>query len=132
MVKPQVESELERSFYSYWSAYYGIALPVLQHRFHPTRKFRFDFAWPRSKVAVEVQGMGVGHCSLQGMTQDYDKHLEALLLNWKIVYLTSKHLSPRNIQEVCDKVAQLLNVTRSAIYVPLSRRKQPGGSNARI
>lgn len=119
---PKMDSELERTFYAYWSAYYGEALPVTQHRFHPSRKFRFDFAWPSAKIAVEVHGQGPGHFSLTGMTQDFDKHLEALALNWRIVYLTSKHLSPRKIPDVCEKIAALLQVSRSNIYIPLSRR----------
>lgn len=30
--------------------------PVTEHRFHPTRKWRFDYAWPDRKVAVEIDG----------------------------------------------------------------------------
>ena len=28
-----------------------------EYRFHPTRKWRFDFAWPDWKIAVECDGM---------------------------------------------------------------------------
>lgn len=31
-------------------------MPVLEHRFHPERKFRFDFAWVDLKVALEIEG----------------------------------------------------------------------------
>ena len=30
--------------------------PELEYRFHPFRKWRFDFAWPEQKVAVEMEG----------------------------------------------------------------------------
>lgn len=30
--------------------------PTREYRFHPVRKWRLDFAWPRVKVAVEVDG----------------------------------------------------------------------------
>ena len=35
---------------------FGIAEPVYEYKFHPTRRWRFDLAWPDKKVAVEVQG----------------------------------------------------------------------------
>ena len=36
-------------------------LPLLpaaqkQYKFHPTRRWRFDYAWPEAKLAVEVDG----------------------------------------------------------------------------
>ena len=51
------QSELERTF-----AYYYNLLAVdapqyeLEFQFLPGRKYRFDFAWPVSRVAVEIQG----------------------------------------------------------------------------
>jgi very-short-patch-repair endonuclease len=124
MAKQEMESELERTFYCYWSTYYPLALPALQYRFHPSRKFRFDFAWPRSKLAVEIQGFGPGHFSLQGATADYDRHIEALKLNWKIIYLTSKHLDPRRISDICEEIASLLSINKTQTgYVPLARRR---------
>ena len=27
-----------------------------EYRFHPTRKWRFDYAWPENKIALEVEG----------------------------------------------------------------------------
>jgi len=41
------------------SAYYkseGLPAPVFEYRFHPSRKWRFDIAWPERRVAVEVEG----------------------------------------------------------------------------
>ena len=29
---------------------------VREHRFHPTRRWRFDFAWPKLLFAVKVYG----------------------------------------------------------------------------
>src|SRR6187551_2874790 len=33
-----------------------IAEPVPEHRFHPTRKWRFDYAFPIAMLAVEIEG----------------------------------------------------------------------------
>src|SRR5690606_39740371 len=30
--------------------------PVREYRFHPERRWRFDFAWPDLRVAAEVEG----------------------------------------------------------------------------
>jgi len=34
----------------------GLPEPVVEHLFEVGRKFRFDFAWPAQRVALEVQG----------------------------------------------------------------------------
>jgi hypothetical protein len=72
-----------------------------QHKFHPTRKWRFDFAWDidhtmydfgRKKIAVEVQGgvwSGGGHVTGSGYTKDCEKLNEAQILGWDVLYITS-------------------------------------------
>jgi len=30
--------------------------PIREYKFHPVRKWRFDFAWPKIKLAVEIDG----------------------------------------------------------------------------
>ena len=34
----------------------NLPAPVPEFRFHPERKWRFDFAWPEHKIAVEQEG----------------------------------------------------------------------------
>src|ERR1700759_2223995 len=64
--------------------------------FHPTRKFRFDYAWPLSKVALEIQGgewMGKsGHKTAFGMQRDCEKGSEALMLGWRVVHATGRQV----------------------------------------
>lgn len=69
--------------------------------------------------------MGAGHCSLVGMTADYDKLLAALLMGWKVVYLTNKHLSQERSEDVCHDIAKLLGIytEQPKGYIPLHRRK---------
>jgi hypothetical protein len=61
------------------------------------------------------------------MTGDYDKLLAALLRGWRIVYLTTTHLSPRRIDDVCVDIAKLLGVVTpiASGYVPIHKRKLP-------
>ncbi len=72
----------------------AVSLPfVREHRFHPTRRWRFDFANKERKLAIEVQG-GLwlkkgGHTSGKGVTRDIEKYNEALRLGWMILYATA-------------------------------------------
>lgn len=66
---------------------------VREFRFHDTRKWRFDFAWPDIKLAVEIQG-GIwlggrgAHTSAKGVARDSEKLLEAVMLGWRVIPAT--------------------------------------------
>jgi len=73
----------------------GLELPVYEHRFHPTRKWRFDIAWVDSKVAIEVQG-GIWtkgrHSRGKGQLNDMEKFNNAQLLGWTLFLVTPQQL----------------------------------------
>lgn len=79
----------------------GLPEPQLECRFHPQRKWRFDFAWVNVSedlwipVALEVQG-GIwiqgGHNRGAQMLKDYEKYNEAAALGWRILYVQPKDL----------------------------------------
>lgn len=58
-----------------------------EHRFHPDRKWRFDFAWPSQRVAVEVDGSG--HQLFGTADNDNEKLNEAARLGWRILRFRS-------------------------------------------
>jgi very-short-patch-repair endonuclease len=63
-----------------------------EYRFHPTRKWRFDFAWPSRKLAVEIEGgtwVRGRHGSGVGVYNDAEKYNEAALLGWTLLRVTS-------------------------------------------
>jgi very-short-patch-repair endonuclease len=63
-----------------------------QFRFHPTRRWRFDFAWPKEMVAVEVQGgtwSGGRHVRGAGFELDRHKINSASILGWMVLEVTS-------------------------------------------
>jgi len=69
--------------------------PEQEHRFHPTRRWRLDFAWPELKVGVEINGgiwVNGGHSRGSGVTKDIEKSNEAKRLGWTIYTFTDKHL----------------------------------------
>jgi very-short-patch-repair endonuclease len=65
--------------------------PIREYKFHPTRRWRFDFAWPAYKIALEIEG-GVWirgrHTRGQGFTSDCQKYTEAALLGWMVLRVT--------------------------------------------
>jgi very-short-patch-repair endonuclease len=67
--------------------------PVLEHRFHPVRRWRFDVAWPDRLLALEVDGGGwiAGHHSRgQGIEDDAEKQSTAVSLGWRVMRLTPR------------------------------------------
>lgn len=58
---------------------------VPEYKFHPTRKWRFDYAWPDMKIALELEGFGGGHQFNKGFRKDLDKYGEAWALGWRVL-----------------------------------------------
>ena len=65
----------------------GIDPPAREHRFHPTRNWRFDYAWPDLQLAVELQGFG--HHQLNRYFSDVEKFNAAMLAGWHIYLVTT-------------------------------------------
>lgn len=69
----------------------GLPEPEREYRFHPTRRWRFDFAWPDSMLAAEVEG-GVWsrgrHTRGKGFVADCIKYNQAVMMGWAIVRFT--------------------------------------------
>lgn len=69
----------------------GLPAPEREYRFSPHRRFRFDFAWPAVKVALEVDGgtwIGGRHTSGAGYQRDVEKMNLAALTGWLVVRAT--------------------------------------------
>lgn len=71
----------------------GLPAPVYEHRFHPTRKWRFDLAYPRRRIAVEVEGgtwIQGRHNRPAGFEADCEKYSEAAIEGWRLIRVTGK------------------------------------------
>lgn len=69
----------------------GLPAPEREHRFHPTRRWRFDYAWPKPKVALEYEGTGGAksrHMTFTGYANDCEKYNEAAILGWRVIRVT--------------------------------------------
>ena len=69
----------------------GLPAPETEYKFHPERKWRYDYAWPDAKVALEVEGgvwSGGRHTSARGFLKDMEKYNAAAALGWKVLRTT--------------------------------------------
>lgn len=82
-------SKAEDEFAAAWSEAVAGWEPERQWRFHPTRKWRLDFAWPSVKLAVEIDGVGYGHHSIAGKKADCEKHNAAVAMGWTLMRYVS-------------------------------------------
>jgi len=92
---------------------------VREHRFHPTRRWRFDFAIPDLMLAIEVEGvtsygqnkdgsMKLGrHQNAKGYTEDCIKYGEAMMLGWTVYRCTPALVSDRRAIETILKLIEL-------------------------
>lgn len=104
-------SKLEAKFMRSISRF-NLRQPERQYRFHPIRRWRFDFAWPDKKLAVEIDGgvwVGGRHVRGGGFIKDCDKLNEAAALGWRVLRFTSHHLTDAAIIETINLVARCLN-----------------------
>ncbi len=68
-----------------------------EHRFHPTRMWRFDFVLlpVERRIAVEIHGgtwVHGKHSRPLGQDADMRKHNEALALGWRVIAVSTDHV----------------------------------------
>lgn len=89
-----------------WRAY-GLETPEKEYRFHPTRKWRFDFAWPKERVALEIEG-GIwtrgAHVRGAHFLSDCEKYNTAALLGWRVFRFTPEQLNKGDVYLFLEKV----------------------------
>ena len=83
----------------------GLPEPVKEFRFHPHRLWRFDYAWPELRLALEVEGgvfarKGATKCDKCGLVPagrhatgagflgDIEKYNAATRYGWRLVRVT--------------------------------------------
>lgn len=74
----------------------GLSMPEEEYRFMYSRDWRFDYAYPDLKIAIEYQG-GIfmknkkgGHQTVRGQTNDWEKFNEAQIRGWFVICLNPK------------------------------------------
>jgi hypothetical protein len=84
----------------------GLPWPECEYRFCD-RAWRFDLAWPRWKVAIEIEGGVFGrgkpcpacgrrrtgaHSSVGGLLRDIEKYNAAAALGWRVIRIVPEKL----------------------------------------
>lgn len=86
----------------------GLPDPEREHRFHPPRKWRFDYAFPDQKIAIECEG-GIWtngrHTRGSGFQKDLEKYNEAALAGWVLLRFTGAMIKSG---EALQKIEQAL------------------------
>lgn len=84
---------------------YGITghEPRTEYRFHETRKWRFDAAYPQLFIAFEVEGgtwTGGRHVHPAGFAKDCEKYNEAAKMGWKVYRLTPQMITEEYLEHL--------------------------------
>lgn len=78
----------------------------------PSRRFRWDFAFPADDLLVEVQG-GIwvkgGHSTGRGITRDCEKLNCATLSGWRTLAVTGEMIKSGEALQVILKVLEMQN-----------------------
>ena len=81
-----------------------------EHRFHPTRRWRIDYAIPSLKIAIEIEG-GVWtkgrHTRGKGYLGDMEKYNNLTLYDWALLrFVPEDKLKTETIDIIKDLVNQ--------------------------
>jgi very-short-patch-repair endonuclease len=103
------ESPLEEKFARVYSAMFPNTFLELEHeyKFHPSRKWRFDFAHVATKVAIELEGGIYGksrHTQAQGYIDDCDKYNAAAAHDWVVFRLATGMVTGDRLADIQETI----------------------------
>jgi len=84
----------------------------IEYRFLPDRRFRFDFAYPEKRLAIEYEGgiFSYGrHIQGRGYERDCEKYNLAQLAGWRVLRYTTITVQEKP-QRIIEEVSRGLNV----------------------
>jgi very-short-patch-repair endonuclease len=85
----------------------GLPIPEREYHFHYERKWRFDFAFPDRKIAVEIEGgtwTKGRHTRPAGFAADCEKYNEATRLGWQVYRFTTGMIMTGEALEFIEEV----------------------------
>lgn len=106
--------------------------PDTEFRFHPERKWRFDFAWPDCKVALEVDGgiwISGGHNRGAQMLKTWEKENEAACMGWRILRCEPKSVCLVSTAELIRRAITVKAVLDDLQNVEGQRPRREGRSS---
>lgn len=77
---------------------------VAEYQFHPSRKWRFDYALPQHRIAIEIEGgvwTGGRHIRAQGFLGDMEKYNTAAIMGWRLLRFTpDQQMTTKTLESV--------------------------------
>lgn len=73
----------------------GLPIPEKEWRFLTNRWWRFDYAWPLTRLAIEIEGgawIRGRHTRGKGFLADIEKYNCASILGWSILRFTPQQI----------------------------------------
>lgn len=83
--------------------------PVKEYRFHESRMWRFDYAFPQHLIALEVEGgvhTGGRHIRPRGFLNDMEKYNAAAVAGWRVLRCTPSTLTTTATFELIKKAME--------------------------
>ena len=75
------------------------------------RRYVYDFAWPRCKVLIEIQGVGWGHAKPGGQERDAHKTRIALEHGYVVIPVSSGCMSNEDKRrDLCHQITTIIQV----------------------
>ena len=84
-----------------WLKVRGLPAPIAEYRFHPTRKWRFDYAWPDHKIALEEQGglfSGGRHSRGAALLDEHEKLNAAVVAGFRVLFSTPQTIQSQEMR----------------------------------
>lgn len=73
-----------------------LPIPAAEYRFAPPRRWRFDWAWPEARLALEIDG-GLWsrgrHARASGIVKEHEKFNTAAAKGWRVFRTTPQGLA---------------------------------------
>jgi hypothetical protein len=104
------------------------------------RSWRFDFAWPTRRIAVEIEGGAFvlgRHVRGTGFERDAEKYATAVILGWRVIRVTPRLVKNGHaaawVQQAFAAPIQTAELTRTATALGRAQAEQEiGGIVGRI
>ena len=84
----------------------GLPKPEPELRFAPPRRWRFDWAWPAQKLALEVQGglfVAGRHSRGAALLKEHEKLNAAAALGWRVCFVTPQQVENGEAVDIVQK-----------------------------
>ncbi len=100
------EQLLKLKFISVFNEF-NLRHPQEEYRFHPVRRWRFDYCYPELKLAFEIEGgtrTGGRHTRPMGYQKDCEKYNYAALLGYRVIRLTSTLMNNGHLHGILEQL----------------------------